>query len=236
MYRGQYDPQFIEHSWGCKRKYDPQVAAEQMAALQRRDPEWLAMHRGLGDKIRRRWSAGISTHGRKRRMRVCGKAGKGEPQQDSGVSGTGETGNRGYLAWWDSEYRKLRQTTQAILSRQPNLSYGEAQDMAAAVYTGQRGKRLKAAAATSHGTVPTDCNAHGAAGSESWHSFTEQAPPEGQALAQAGSYLSSPTDYSANDGGDTGCAGTTFLRLREPERRVSGTAICIAELPERAGV
>jgi hypothetical protein len=37
----------------------------------------------------------------------------------------------------------LRQTTQAIMSRSPGLSYGEAQDMATAVYTGQRGQQLK---------------------------------------------------------------------------------------------
>ena len=37
----------------------------------------------------------------------------------------------------------LRQMTQAIMAQRPGLSYGEAQDMATAVYVGQRGQALK---------------------------------------------------------------------------------------------
>jgi hypothetical protein len=65
----------------------------------------------------------------------------------------------------------LHQTTQAILSRSPSLSYGEAQDMAAAVYTGQRGQQLQQQR------------------QQATNQFLSQQTPEMQTYGLAGTYI-----------------------------------------------
>ena len=137
---------------GYKPKYDPTVAGEQMAALQRRDPEWLAMHRGLGDKIKESLDRGYV-----------------DPTRAAAYSALGKQVTGDTLRGATADPETLRQMTQAILSRQPGLSYGEAQDMAAAVYTGQRGQGLKQQR------------------QQATNQFLGQQSEQGQALAQAGS-------------------------------------------------
>src|SRR4029077_8406943 len=51
-FRQQFDPQFINQALGLQHTYDPRLAAEQRQALERRDPQWVALHEGLGNKIK----------------------------------------------------------------------------------------------------------------------------------------------------------------------------------------
>jgi hypothetical protein len=71
-------------------------------------------------------------------------AGKGEPTREAAYGALGEQVTSDTLRGATADPETLRQMTQAIMSRQPGLSYGEAQDMASAVYVGQRGQALKA--------------------------------------------------------------------------------------------
>src|SRR4030095_7077845 len=157
-YRKQYDPKLIEQALGLQHTYDPRLAKEQMAALQRRDPEWLAMHQALGDKIREALDKGYI-----------------DPSRAAAYTGLGQQVTSDTLRGGTADPETLRNMTQAILARSPTLSYGEAQDMAAAVYTGQRSQALKMQR------------------QQATNQFLGQQSERGQALAQAGSYLSSPT-------------------------------------------
>jgi hypothetical protein len=124
--RAQYDPAFIEQALGTQHKYDPALAQEQFDALQRRDPQFVQAHQVFGDKVIEALNRGYIDPTRAKLYEATGKQATGDVLR--GATMDPET---------------LRQTTQAILSRSPNLSYGEAQDMATAVYTGNRGQALK---------------------------------------------------------------------------------------------
>jgi hypothetical protein len=124
--RQRFDPQLIQQQMGLQEQFDPRLAQEQYDALQRRDPQWVAAHQAFGDKVQQALQRGYIDPTRAGAYKALG-------QQVTGDTLRGAT--------MDPE--TLRQTTQAIMSRSPNLSYGEAQNMAAAVYTGQRGQQLK---------------------------------------------------------------------------------------------
>jgi hypothetical protein len=160
-YRQQYDPLLIEQQLGLQHKYDPALAQEQRDALQRRDPQWLAMHEDLGGKIKQALDRGYIDKTRQGAYQALGN------------QVTGDT-----LRGTTMDPATKHQTIQAILARSPGLSYGEAQDMAAAVYTGQRGQQLLQQR------------------QQATNQFLGQQSESGQALAQAGSYLSSPSTIS----------------------------------------
>src|SRR5262245_57062394 len=144
--RGEWDPKFIEQALALQQKYDPQLAKLQMSALQARDPEWLAMHQGLGAKIKEALDRGyLDPRQEAAYQRWSQLAGQGEAQRDAAYRALGQQVTSDQLRGGTASPEALKQMTQAILSRQPQLSYGEAQDMAAAVYTGQRSEALKAA-------------------------------------------------------------------------------------------
>jgi hypothetical protein len=156
--RQQYDPQYLNQALGLQAQYDPQLATQQLNALQRRDPQWMAMHQNLGQKIGQQLQQGYV-----------------DPQQAAAYKALGSQVTSDTLQGAQANPAQLRDMTQAILSRQPTLSSGAAQDMAAAVYTGQRGTQLEQQR------------------QQAANQFLTQQSPEAQANAQAGSYLSSPS-------------------------------------------
>jgi hypothetical protein len=125
--RQQFDPQLIEQQMGLQEAYDPRLAKEQYDALQRRDPQWVAAHQVFGDKVTEALKRGYIDPTRAGLYNAAGKLATGDVLRGSTASPSMQ-----------------RDMTQAILARSPGLSYGEAQDMAAAVYTGQRGQALQA--------------------------------------------------------------------------------------------
>src|SRR4029077_19985123 len=143
-FRQQYDPQFIEQAVGLQHTYDPRLAAEQRQALVRRDPQWVALHEGLGDKIKQALDRGyLDPRQEAAYARMAQLAGQGEPTRDKAYQALGAQVTGDTLRGGTADPETLRQMTQAIMSRSPNLSYGEAQDMANAVYVGQRSQNLK---------------------------------------------------------------------------------------------
>jgi hypothetical protein len=103
------------------------LAKEQYDALQRRDPQWVAAHQVFGDKVIEALKRGYIDPTRAGLYKAAGQLATGDVLRGSTASPSMQ-----------------RDMTQAILARSPGLSYGEAQDMAAAVYTGQRGQQLQA--------------------------------------------------------------------------------------------
>ena len=160
-YRQQYDPLFTEQALDFQRKYGPQISAQQMAILQQQDPEWVAAHKTFGDRVQQALERGYV-----------------DPQRSAAYGALGKqvTGDTLRGATMDPE--TLRQTTQAIMSRSPNLSYGEAQDMATAVYTGQRGQQLKQQR------------------QQAANQFLGQQSESDLALTAGGRYMSTPTTTS----------------------------------------
>jgi len=191
--RQQYDPKYIQQALELQHAYDPFLADEQLHALYRRDPHWMTMHQELGDKISKMLRQGYMDPRQEAAYQQYSQlAGKGEPTRDKAYQALGQQVTGDTLRGTTADPATLRQMTQAILSRQPSLSYGEAQDMAAAVYTGQRGQALQqqrqqATGAFLQTATPT------AQREASLAQFYGMAPPEAQTLAQAGSYLSSPS-------------------------------------------
>ena len=132
--RKRFDPQLIQQQMGIQEQFDPRLAQEQFDALQRRDPQAVRAHQLFGDTVANALQRGYIDPTRQAAYKALG-------QQVTGNTLRGTT----------MDPQTLRQTTQAIMSRSPGLSYGEAQDMATAVYTGQRGQQLQAAAAADSG-------------------------------------------------------------------------------------
>jgi hypothetical protein len=153
-YRQQYSPQFTQQALNLQHQFDPSLANEQLSALQRRDPQWLALHQGLGDKVQQALSRGYI-----------------DPQQNAAYQALGKQVTGDTLRGQTMSPDMLHQTTQAILSRSPSLSYGEAQDMAAAVYTGQRGQQLQQQR------------------QQATNQFLSQQTPEMQTYGLAGTYI-----------------------------------------------
>ena len=179
----KYLPKELQQEFGYRRRIRPSVHrattgvtsrstirqwhSEQMAALQRRDPEWLAMHKGLGQKITEGLERGyLDPRQEAAYAKYAEMAGQGEPTRDAAYQALGKQVTGDTLRGGTASPEMLRQMTQAILSRQPSLSYGEAQDMAAAVYTGQRSEALKSQRQQATGHFLQTCNAYSATGSE----------------------------------------------------------------------
>jgi hypothetical protein len=187
--RQQYDPVYIQQALGEQAKYDPALAGQQLAALQRRDPEWLAMHRALGTKVSQALQRGYLDPLQQRAYEQMGAiAGQMDPQRAAAYKALGQQVTGDTLRGATADPATLRQMTQAILSRSPNLSYGEAQNMAAAVYTGQRGQALEqqrqqATQQFLQQATPMQQRQGSLA------AFYGQAPPSMAALGLAGTYM-----------------------------------------------
>jgi hypothetical protein len=125
--RAMWDPALTEQAMGFQERYDPRLAQEQYDALLRRDPQAVRAHQLFGDTVTQALQRGYIDPTRAGAYKALGKQVTGDTLRGSTASPA-----------------MLRDMTQAILSRSPNLSYGEAQDMATAVYTGQRGQNLQA--------------------------------------------------------------------------------------------
>jgi hypothetical protein len=123
--RQRFDPKLIAQQMGIQEQFDPRLAQEQYDALQRRDPQWVRAHQLFGDKVAQALERGYIDPTRAGLYKAAGQRATGDVLR-------GET----------MSPKQLHDTIQAIQSRSPGLSYGEAQDMAAAVYTGQRGQQL----------------------------------------------------------------------------------------------
>ena len=106
----------MTHDWQTNRRQ----------ALERRDPQWVEAHEVFGDKVNQALERGYV-----------------DPQRAAAYEALGKQVTGDTLRGTTADPATLRQMTQAILSRSPNLSYGEAQDMASAVYVGQRGQALQ---------------------------------------------------------------------------------------------
>lgn len=197
QYRGQYDPLFTKQALQFQNKFDPTLAKEQKDAVARRDPQWLGIHEGLGSKISEALKRGyVDPRQEAAYQKMSELAGKGDATRDKlyGALGTQYRGDVGRGGTMSPEV--LRQTTQAIMARQPNLSYGEAQDMATAVYTGQRGEQLKqqrqqGAGQFLNAATPEQQREASLSG------FYGQQAPEMQAYGLAGTYLQ-PSNTVAN--------------------------------------
>ncbi len=142
--RGEYDPKYIEQALGLQHAYDPRLASEQLSALARRDPQWVALHGALGDKIREALARGyVDPRQEAAYAKYAALAGQGDVTRDRAYQALGKQVTGDTLRGATADPETLRQMTQAIMSQRPGLSYGEAQDMASAVYVGQRGQALK---------------------------------------------------------------------------------------------
>ena len=191
--RGEYDPQFIEQALGLQHTYDPRLAQEQREAVMRRDPEWVRTHGLLGDKVQAALERGyLDPRQEAAYAKMAALAGRGEPTRDRAYQALGEQVTGDTLRGGTADPETLRQMTQAIMSRSPNLSYGEAQDMANAVYVGQRSQNLKQQRQQATGqflqtATPT------AQRELSLSNFYGQQSPLLGAMGAAGTYLSGPT-------------------------------------------
>ena len=125
--RKRFDPQLIAQQMGIQEQFDPRLAQEQFDALQRRDPQAVAAHQAFGDRVTQALQRGYI-----------------DPTRQAAYKALGQNVTGNVLRGTTMDPETLRQTTQAIMSRSPGLGYGEAQDMATAVYTGQRGQQLQA--------------------------------------------------------------------------------------------
>ena len=178
-YRQQYDPLFTEQALDFQRKYGPQISAQQMAILQQQDPEWVAAHKTFGDRVKQALERGYV-----------------DPQRAAAYGALGKqvTGDTLRGATMDPE--TCRQTTQAIMSRSPNLELRRSAGHGDCGVYRPAWSAVTAAAATSSQPVPRTAERERSGADSRWQVHVH-------------------SDHDFNAQSNSLCTGTAIFRLRE---------------------
>jgi len=200
QYRTQYDPQRIAEQQALQAKFGPTQYAQQLAALQQLDPLGVAMRGQLGQTIQQALTRGNIDPGQ---AAVFGQLGSrvGQALSQGGLDptqvaayqalGQGTLGQYNRGAMMDPSLQ--RDVEQTLAARQGATgAMGNAASMAAAVYTGQRAQQLQQQR-TGNLAGFLGLQAPEAAAIQAGAQYSQLQSPEERALAQAGSFLSSPT-------------------------------------------
>lgn len=220
--RGEYDPKYIEQALGLQHAYDPRLASEQLSALARRDPQWVALHGALGDKIKEALARGyVDPRQEAAYAKYAALAGQGDVTRDRAYQALGKQVTGDTLRGATADPETLRQMTQAIMSQRPGLSYGEAQDMASAVYVGQRGQALKSQRQQAAQGFLTQATPE-AQREQSLAQFYGMNSPEMQAYGLAGTYLQPSNSTTAQINAIQGVTPPSANRYVNPNAGYQG--------------